>query len=354
MTKRKTSTEDDVAAWMPLWIGDYLADTMKLTRDLHGGYLLLLFAYWRNRGPLRDDDEDLAAIVKASEDEWIERIRPRLMPFFHVDGGHWRHDRADAELATAIAKRAAIVKRSRAGYEAMLASCGQPGGKPPTPPKPPRSSGRLSDRSSDGLSDRLNDRPSPSPSPNTETPPAGAHAPPPLPGGGDVPKTGEVPAKPKKSRRKDPNRFEVEFAVVWAAYPRHQGASRMDALRCYTARREAGATAEEILQGVLRYAEHCRLNRTETRHMKLPETFLGPMRHYLNDWSPIAAPAGSQAPARGPTRAERSADALRDVYAYGEDHEPTTDQPADETRPGHPADGRDGVIDVEARRVADG
>ena len=61
-----TDDKARVDAWMPMWIGDYLADTMTLTRDLHGGYLLMLFAYWRNRGPLLDDDDDLAAIVRCS------------------------------------------------------------------------------------------------------------------------------------------------------------------------------------------------------------------------------------------------------------------------------------------------
>lgn len=374
MTKRKTSTEDDVAAWMPLWIGDYTADTMDLTRDEHGGYLLLLMRYWRNRGALPDNDRSLAATVKAHEDEWIEHLRPAIAKFFRIEGGLWHHDRADAELAAAIARREAVVKRSRAGYEAMQAKLagtppdgdggGQVGGQLPGDGKAARSSTRLSDRSSGRSSSRLSARPSPSPSPTKETPPAGANAPPPLPGGvdgsapADVPKPGEEsplePAKPKKSRGKDPTRFEPEFAIVWTAYPRHQGASRKDALAKYTARREAGATAEELLQGVLRYATHCRLNKTETKHIKLPETFFGPMEHYRNDWSPIAAPAGSQGPART-TRTERSAAALHAVYAYGEDHEPTTDQhPADEAGAG-PRPDRDGcVIEVEARTLDTG
>jgi hypothetical protein len=63
---RIAADEYRVDAWMPLWIGDYLASTMKLTTLQHGAYLLLLIAYWRNCGPLDDDDEDLASIIKAT------------------------------------------------------------------------------------------------------------------------------------------------------------------------------------------------------------------------------------------------------------------------------------------------
>ena len=84
-------------AWMPLWIGAYLADTQHLERHEHGGYLLLLMAYWRNRGPLLDDDRRLASIAKATVKEW-RSLRPTLAQFFTVADGCWRHKRVESEL----------------------------------------------------------------------------------------------------------------------------------------------------------------------------------------------------------------------------------------------------------------
>jgi uncharacterized protein YdaU (DUF1376 family) len=46
-----------------LVIGDYLADTARLTTEGHGACLLLLMDTWRN-GPPPDDDETLAAITR--------------------------------------------------------------------------------------------------------------------------------------------------------------------------------------------------------------------------------------------------------------------------------------------------
>jgi uncharacterized protein YdaU (DUF1376 family) len=84
---------------MPLWIGDYLADTKRLTLEQHGAYLLLLMDYWRNGAP-PDDDATLARILGVDLKNW-RKIRPVLASFFTLDQGRWQHRRVEAELAGA-------------------------------------------------------------------------------------------------------------------------------------------------------------------------------------------------------------------------------------------------------------
>lgn len=98
---------------MPLYIGDYLADTMRLSNTQHGIYLLLIMAYWRDGAPLPDDDEELAAITKCSQQEWRKQ-RPLIARFFHIEDGKWSHTRIDYELNEATSK---TQERSKAGTE---------------------------------------------------------------------------------------------------------------------------------------------------------------------------------------------------------------------------------------------
>lgn len=86
--------------WMPLHVRKYLGDTMHLTRDQHGAYMLLLMAYWMRGGPLTANDNELAAIARASKAEWA-KLKPAIMPFFTLVDGKLVQKRAEEELTKA-------------------------------------------------------------------------------------------------------------------------------------------------------------------------------------------------------------------------------------------------------------
>jgi uncharacterized protein YdaU (DUF1376 family) len=94
---------DKADVWMPLFIGDYLADTGRLTTEQHGAYFLLIMDYWRN-GPPPDDEGTLAQITRLSPDAW-SNAQAKLKQFFSIEGGVWHHKRIDAELAAAKANK---------------------------------------------------------------------------------------------------------------------------------------------------------------------------------------------------------------------------------------------------------
>src|SRR5687767_1610970 len=84
-------------AWMPLFIGDLIADTTHLSRADFGSYMLLVCLYWRRGEPLPDDDRVLSTAARATLDEW-KASRPVLAEFFQTTDGLWRHKRIDEEL----------------------------------------------------------------------------------------------------------------------------------------------------------------------------------------------------------------------------------------------------------------
>ena len=101
--------------WMPFYIGDYLADTMRLTTIQHGAYMLLMMEYWR-QGPLPDDDSELAAIAKMERKQWDKDARSAVRRFFVLqDDGLLHQKRLDAErakTATNIEQKSAAGKAS--------------------------------------------------------------------------------------------------------------------------------------------------------------------------------------------------------------------------------------------------
>lgn len=105
-------------AWMPLWVGDYLADTRRLNTTQHGAYLLLIMDYWRN-GPPPNDDSILSRITLSSLEDWI-KLRPAIEPFFTTSNGTWNHKRIDLELETSRIKYSARCQQTLSARNARL------------------------------------------------------------------------------------------------------------------------------------------------------------------------------------------------------------------------------------------
>ena len=96
---------------MPVYIGDYLADTMHLTTEQHGAYLLLIFHLWR-RGSLPDDNTVLAKIAGLDTSSW-RNTRPVLAEFFKIEDKQWRHGRVERERIRVAAKQETYAKKAK-------------------------------------------------------------------------------------------------------------------------------------------------------------------------------------------------------------------------------------------------
>lgn len=82
--------------FMQLYVGDYLADTLDLTTEQHGAYLLLLMTMWRHDAKLPNDPAKLARIARISVRRW-HLVWSEIQHFFYVDGDQIRNKRLDRE-----------------------------------------------------------------------------------------------------------------------------------------------------------------------------------------------------------------------------------------------------------------
>jgi uncharacterized protein YdaU (DUF1376 family) len=87
--------------WMPLYVSDYLADTMNLSAEQHGAYLLLLMVAWKSGGRLVNDPEQLQAISRLTPAKW-KTSEAVLRAFFTVTPDHWINNRLLEELEKAV------------------------------------------------------------------------------------------------------------------------------------------------------------------------------------------------------------------------------------------------------------
>ena len=95
--------------YIQLYVADYLADTMHLSTEEHGAYLLLIFNYWQTGKPIPKNR--LQSIVRVGNDRWTT-VERSLSEFFNDTGTHWQHSRIDTDLEIA---NAAQKQRSDAG-----------------------------------------------------------------------------------------------------------------------------------------------------------------------------------------------------------------------------------------------
>ncbi len=83
--------------YIQLYVADYLADTMHLTTEEHGAYLLLIMNYWQTGKPLQS--ERIPNVIRLTKSRFNE-IEKTLSEFFTIiEPGLWVHERIEMDLA---------------------------------------------------------------------------------------------------------------------------------------------------------------------------------------------------------------------------------------------------------------
>ena len=130
--------ESKVDIWMPLAIGDYLADTSHLDTLQHGAYLLLLMHYWR-KGPLPNDAAKLANIAKLSKDAWSMNEAVLMEFFTEGEDGLLHQKRSDREKEKWMKSRTTAQQKAAKAAKARWgdAPCIAPGNSQALPVQSP-------------------------------------------------------------------------------------------------------------------------------------------------------------------------------------------------------------------------
>jgi len=100
---------------MQFYVADYLADTMHLSAEEHGAYLLLIFNYWQTGKPI--PKTRLAKIARLSNERWSD-VEQSLSEFFKDADGCWTHERIEADLQAATDSQAQRAAAGKASAEA--------------------------------------------------------------------------------------------------------------------------------------------------------------------------------------------------------------------------------------------
>lgn len=83
--------------FMQLYVSDFVGDTLLLSTEHIGAYLLLLIALWNADGVLPADDVKLARVARMTVKKW-KSVSSEILHFFIVENGELTHNRLTKEL----------------------------------------------------------------------------------------------------------------------------------------------------------------------------------------------------------------------------------------------------------------
>jgi uncharacterized protein YdaU (DUF1376 family) len=90
---------------LPLFTSDFIADTTHLDARETGAYVMLLMVAWQSpECRLPNNDRKLAAWARVDAETWRE-IKPEVMAFWRLAGGHWTQSRLLKEWRRALQLR---------------------------------------------------------------------------------------------------------------------------------------------------------------------------------------------------------------------------------------------------------
>lgn len=211
--------------FMPLWVADFLADTMDLGAKEVGAYMLLLMALWSRDGYLPADQKKLQRVARCGRD-W-PKIWDALQGYFQTDGERIWNRRLLEEATKVAAKRA------------VNAHSGARGGR-----------SKALNRKEAGLANATNSLYQPEPYPESEK---------------KEETSNEVSVRAKPDT--------PEFEAIWKAYPRKVGKG---AARKAWAKARKVASFEEIASGLAAFVASS--TGTEQRFIPHPSTWLNEER----------------------------------------------------------------------------
>lgn len=240
----------------PHHMGDFDRATRHLTRLERSVYRDLIEMYYDTEQPLPLDQAIICRKIIARSDEESTAVEQTLNEFFIKTPTGWYHERCEEEIEKfrsnnsqkAQAGKASAAKRALKRQQAL-------NGRSTSVPTPV-------DLPLDERSATINQEPS---TINQEP----------------------INISP------DGDLVTASFEEIWGLYPARPGKSKADTLKAYKARLKEKEDPSKIRAGVIAYAAHCQRSLTEPQFIKQPQTFLGPGKHYLADWS---APPGKQTP----------------------------------------------------------